>query len=86
MSDHKDTNPKDGAATSRLDLTLFPQTALAYGALAFTEGHLKYGGYNWRDAGVNASVYVAAALRHLTKWYNGEAFDPKTGVPHLANT
>ncbi len=83
--DKKDTNPKDGAATSRLDLSLFPDTALAYGALALTEGDLKYGGYNWRIAGVKASVYVAALRRHLAKWWNGEEEDPKTGVPHLAS-
>ena len=81
----KDTNPKDGAATSRLDMTLVPQSSIAYAALAFTEGALKYGAVNWRVAGVRASVYVAACLRHLFKWYNGEEVDPKTGVPHLAN-
>lgn len=85
MSDHKDTNPKDAAATTRLDLTLFPDSAAAYGALAFAEGDLKYGAYNWRQAGVQASVYVAALRRHMAKWYNGEECDPKTQVPHLAN-
>ena len=85
MTDFKPTNPKDRAATSRIDLTLFPDTAVAYGALAMTEGDLKYGGFNYRPAGVLASVYVAAARRHLAKWYNGENEDPKTGVPHLAS-
>jgi hypothetical protein len=80
----KDSNPKDRAAATRLDLSLFPATARAYGALAFTEGDLKYGGYNWRVAGVKASVYYAAANRHLDKWFNGQEKDPKTGVPHLA--
>ncbi len=84
-SDTKPTNPKDAAATSRLDLSLFPAPARAYGALAMTEGHLKYGGYNYRDAGVLASIYYAAAGRHLDKWFNGRDIDPKTGVPHLAN-
>lgn len=85
MSDTKPTNPKDAAATTRLDLSLFPATARAYGALAMTEGDLKYGGYNYREAGVMASIYYAACGRHLDKWYNGEEIDPKTGVPHLAN-
>lgn len=85
MTDFKPTNPKDRAATSRIDLTLFPDTAVVYGALAMTEGDLKYGGFNYRPAGVLASVYVAAARRHLSKWYNGEESDPKTGVPHLAS-
>jgi hypothetical protein len=83
--DSKPSNPKDAAATNRLDLSLFPATARAYGALAMVEGDQKYGGYNYRAAGVNASIYYAAAGRHLDKWYNGEDNDPKTGVPHLAN-
>lgn len=81
----KDSNPKDGIATNRLDLGLFPTTAKAYGALAMTEGDLKYGGYNYRTIGVKASVYYAAANRHLDKWYNGEWCDLETGVPHLAS-
>lgn len=81
----KDSNPKDDAATTRLDLSLFPATARAYGALAFTEGHGKYGGFNYREVGVRASIYYAAANRHLDKWFNGQTSDPKTGVPHLAS-
>jgi hypothetical protein len=85
MSDHKDTNPKDRCATNRIDLSLFPPSARAYGALGMTEGDLKYGGYNYRVAGVKASVYYAAAGRHLDRWFNGEDVDPKTKVPHLAS-
>ena len=81
----KDSNPKDRVAAGRLDLSLFPDTAVAYGALAMTEGDAKYGGYNYRVAGVRASVYVAAARRHLAKWFNGERCDSRTGVPHLAS-
>lgn len=75
--DKKDTNPKDRMAITKLDLSLFPTTAKAYGALAMTEGDLKYGGYNYRTAGVKASVYYAAANRHLDKWFNGEWADKK---------
>lgn len=85
MDDRKATNPKDRVATTRLDLSLFPTTAIAYGALAMTEGDLKYGGYNYRTAGVKASVYFSAANRHLIKWFNGEWADKKTEVPHLAS-
>jgi len=83
--DRKDTNPKDRMATSRIDLSLFPATARIFGALAMTEGDLKYGGYNYRDRGVKASVYYAAANRHLEKWFNGEEEDQHTKVPHLAS-
>lgn len=85
MSDKKETNPKDAAATDRLDISVWPETASAYGALAMTEGDYKYGAYNYRVAGVQASVYISALRRHLAKWYNGENVDAKTGVPHLAN-
>lgn len=85
MDDKKATNPKDDVATSRLDLSLFPATARAYGALAMTEGDLKYGGFNYRTAGVRVSIYYAAANRHLDKWFNGEWADSKTQVPHLAS-
>lgn len=81
----KPTNPKDRAATDRIDLSLFPDTAVVYGALAMTEGDLKYGGFNYRPSGVLASVYVAALRRHLSKWFNGEECDPLTRVPHLAS-
>lgn len=81
----KPSNPKDRAATDRLDLSLVPDTAMIYLALAFTEGDYKYGGFNWRMAGVSANIYVAACRRHLAKWYNGEEADPATGIPHLAS-
>jgi hypothetical protein len=60
-------------------------SAAIYGALAMSEGDLKYGGYNFREVGVQASVYIAALMRHVYKYYNGEWADPKTKVPHLAN-
>jgi len=85
MSDVKPTNPKDAAATTRIDLSLFPVSAIALGALAMTEGDLKYGGYNYRDAGVQSSIYYAANGRHMGKYFNGEWADKKTRVPHLAS-
>ncbi len=85
MSDEKPTNPKDALAVTRLPLQLVPSTMEAYAALAFAEGAAKYGQFNWRVAGVRASVYIGAIRRHLAKWQNGEEADPKTGVPHLAS-
>lgn len=85
MIELKETNPKDAAAIAKLPLHLVPGSMIAYAALAFCEGDLKYGAFNWRVAGVRASVYLSAAERHLIKWRNGEACDPATKVPHLAN-
>lgn len=85
MTDKKDTNPKDAAASTRLDISLFPMSAICYGALGMTEGSYKYGGYNYREAGVNISIYISAAMRHLMKFYNGDWEDRTTRVPHLAS-
>lgn len=85
MSDTKPTNPKDAIGSGKLPLELVPDTLRAYAALAFFEGASKYGRFNWRVAGVRASIYRAALDRHLAKWWNGEDVDPDTGVPHLAS-
>lgn len=81
----KMTNPKDIIGSAKLDLGLVPDTLVAAAAMAFTEGALKYGRFNWRIAGVRASIYHAALRRHLAKWWAGEQCDPVTGVPHLAS-
>jgi hypothetical protein len=85
LADLKPTNPKDLIATTKIDLSLFPHTAVAHGALALMEGHLKYGAYNWRVGGILTSVYLAALRRHIAKFENGELEDPTTRVTHLGN-
>jgi hypothetical protein len=67
----------------RVPMGLFPKTAVAAGSLAFLEGALKYGAYNWRDAEVRASIYRDALDRHFGAWANGEDIDPGSGLPHL---
>lgn len=83
--DQKSTNPKDAIGVGKLPLDLVPDTGIAYAALAFLEGALKYGKFNWRIAGVRWSVYEAAFERHRMKLAAGEWEDPDTGVPHLAS-
>lgn len=77
------TNPKDRVASAKVDLSLIPPAALVACALAFTDGGLKYGPYNWREVNVKARVYVSAGMRHLAKWLDGEDADPETLVHHL---
>lgn len=77
-------NPKDLVAQDRLDTTIVPREFLAELSLAFYEGALKYGRYNWRMRPVKASVYVSAFDRHVMKWMSGEERDKKTGVHHFA--
>lgn len=81
----KQSNPKDAIGATKLALGLVPDTLVVAAAMAFTEGAAKYGRFNWRVAGVRASIYHDAARRHFAKWWNGEECDPQTGVPHLAS-
>jgi len=81
----KDTNPKDAAAQSRIPLWLLSPLAKAHWALAQFAGMIKYGAWNWRVAGVRASVYLSAMQRHIDAYVSGEEFDPIDGTHHLGN-
>lgn len=83
--DTKPSNPKDAVGASKTPAGLVPDTVMAEASMAFLEGALKYGRYNWRAAGVRASIYNDAMERHRAKWWNGEDRDPMTRVKHLAN-
>ena len=81
----KPTNPKDAIGTDKVPLHLWPTDATVLGSLALLDGALKYGRANWRDAGVRASIYYDAALRHLSRWFEGETLDADSGLPHLGH-
>lgn len=83
--DSKDTNPKDAIGVRKLPIGLVPSTGINLAAVAFLEGAMKYGRYNWRVAGVKTSIYYDAAMRHMEKYWNGEECDWETEVPHLAS-
>jgi hypothetical protein len=70
---------------TKTPMHLVPGSAKAYLAMAFLEGALKYGKYNWRRAGVRNSIYLDAMERHYEKYKNGENLDEQTKVPHLAS-
>jgi hypothetical protein len=81
----KPSNPKEAFGDVKMALGLVPDTAMVEVNLAFLEGALKYGQYNWRIAGVKASTYNRAMRRHLMKWWNGQNRDPATQVKELAS-
>jgi hypothetical protein len=81
----KSTNPKDIIGSDKIPLHLFPMTATIYGTMALLDGALKYGRANWRVAGVRASIYYDACLRHISKWFEGKDIDADSGLPHLAH-
>jgi len=81
----KATNPKGIVGSDKLPLHLWPETATAMGCLGMLDGCLKYGRSNFRPAGVKASTYYDACRRHINKWFEGEEFDPDSGLPHLSH-
>jgi hypothetical protein len=83
--DSKPSNPKDIIGSNKLPLSVVPTSTKAYLALGHSEGHIKYGFVNFREAGVRTRIYIDALNRHIDRWMEGEEDDPETGVPHLAN-
>lgn len=79
----KDTNPKDSIGIKKVPYHLVPSNVIGELSLAFLEGARKYRAYNWRVAGVRASVYLDALERHLKAWENGEDLDPDSGLNHI---
>jgi hypothetical protein len=79
----KPSNPKDTIGSRKAPLSLVPWTLVVCAARALLEGALKYGRFNWRIAGIRASIYLDALKRHIAKWENGQDVDPKTMIHHL---
>lgn len=80
---HKDTNPKDAVGVAKIPASCVPRGVLGELALAMFEGARKYGRHNYRKAGVRASVYFDAVLRHMEGWWEGEDVDPDSGLSHV---
>lgn len=79
-----ETNPKRQYGLKSIPLNLWSPLASAYGAVGLYNGSLKYGKANFANTKVEASIYIAAAQRHLAAWASGEELDPADGVPNLA--
>jgi hypothetical protein len=78
-------NPKDRIGDSKPPLHLIPPAAEILEAVVMGLGARKYGAFNWRRSRIRATVYIAAAKRHLAQWLDGEDEDPESGVTHLAH-
>jgi hypothetical protein len=76
-------NPKDAVGTAKVPFSTVPSRVVAEVGLAMMEGALKYGRHNFRVAGVRASVYYDAAMRHLAAFWEGQDIDPASGLPHV---
>jgi len=76
------TGGQKGVKPERYDL--LPKEALDSMARVYAFGAEKYADHNWRK-GYEWSKSYAAAMRHLTAFWNGETFDEESGLPHLAH-
>lgn len=78
-------NPKDLLGAKKVDMTKVPAVAIAWEALAMMDGAGKYDAYNWRANKVIATIYVAAAKRHLDSWLEGQEEATDSGCHHLGH-
>lgn len=79
------TNPKDRLGRLKPSLHLIPASAQIIESMVMALGAKKYGAYNWRAKNVAATVYIAAAMRHLLSWLDREEYDDESGVSHLGH-
>ena len=66
------------------DYSLIPLCTLEEEARVWMYGAKKYKAHNWMK-GMDWSVPLACALRHLSSWQRGEDIDAESGQPHLAH-
>ena len=78
-------NPKHAIGRTKQSYRCVPPVAFAALGTVMQGGADKYGPFNWGEAGVTATVYYDAALRHLIAWFTGQDLDPESGQPHLAH-
>jgi hypothetical protein len=83
MVDTKLTNPKDGIGIEKVPMSVLPAQVILELGLGLFEGDRKYGRSNYRVAGVRASVYYDATMRHLMGWWDGQDIDPDSGLNHI---
>lgn len=68
----------------KADISLIPLCTLEDEARVWMYGKQKYAAWNWAK-GMDWSVPLACAMRHLAAWQRGEELDAESGLPHLAH-
>jgi hypothetical protein len=66
------------------DLSLIPYSAQCVEAKVFQFGAAKYERDNFKK-GMESHRLVAAAMRHIGAYWEGEDLDPESGLPHLGH-
>ena len=72
------------ADSEKIRLELLPVRPLLDIGKVLTFGAKKYSERNW-EKGLAWHRAYGATLRHLFAWWNGETYDPETGLNHLAH-
>ena len=70
--------------TDKLPLNLLSTEAMNQTAAVLKFGAQKYAEHNWRK-GFAWSRPLAAAMRHITAFNDGEDIDPESGLSHMAH-
>ena len=70
--------------TEKPKMDLISSKALVELAKVLTFGAKKYSSNNWRG-GIAYSRIIAAILRHVVAYNDGETNDPETGLSHMAH-
>lgn len=76
------TGGEKGVKEERYDL--LPKEGLDAMARVYAFGATKYADHNWRR-GYEWGKSIAAAMRHLMAFADGETYDPESGQPHPAH-
>lgn len=80
----KPSNPKDSVGVKKWrQFFAVPQRVLWEIGVGLLEGAMKYGRFNYRVAGVQASIYIDAAKGHISAWEEGEDIDPDSQLSHI---
>lgn len=79
---NRDTGGEKGQKVYRFDLV--PWVPMYEVAKLYGKGAEKYSERNW-ERGYDWSLSYAAAMRHITQFWNGESHDEETGCHHLSS-
>lgn len=75
---YNETKPK-------VDYILHYPRAIELIARILEIGEIKYAPLNWKKGGNTNESYLAAALRHMLKFVDGEIFDKEYGTHHIGH-
>lgn len=81
----QEEDPKAAAGSAKVSMMHFPPSVLAEVSEVFRLGSKKYGAFNWTESPKKASVYYEAFWRHMGAYWQGETYDPETGLRHSAH-